>query len=125
MGGAYSRYVTGRTTRRILLNLLRIAGGGSYYFAKRSINAEKKARHEDDLRRRRQRESLEYGTLSSSAPRKERHRSSDHSGNPSAEASDDPAPTRHVPENEKQSAKEKSKLEPSEPYRARRGDRFS
>lgn len=46
-------------------------------------------------------------------------------GNPSQEASQDPAPTRHAPEDEAQNAKEKSKYEASEAYRSRKGDRFS
>jgi hypothetical protein len=50
---------------------------------------------------------------------------SDHSGSPSQEATSDPAPTRHAPESEGQRIREKSKYEASEPYRARRGDRFS
>ena len=49
----------------------------------------------------------------------------DHSGSPSQEAASDPAPTRHAPESEGQRVREKSKYEASEPYRARKGDRFS
>jgi len=49
----------------------------------------------------------------------------DHSGSPSQEATSDPAPTRHAPESEGQRVREKSKYEASEPYRARKGDRFS
>jgi hypothetical protein len=50
----------------------------------------------------------------------------DHSGSPSQEASTlDPAPTRHAPESEGQRVREKSKYEASEPFRAKKGDRFS
>ena len=46
-------------------------------------------------------------------------------GNPSREASADPAPTRHAPEDEGQQAREKSKYEASDVFRSRKGDRFS
>jgi hypothetical protein len=49
----------------------------------------------------------------------------DATGSPSHEASADPAPTRHAPEDEAQRAGEKSKYEASVPYRSRKGDRFS
>ncbi|RMZ68284.1 SET domain-containing [Pyrenophora seminiperda CCB06] len=45
--------------------------------------------------------------------------------NPSVQASQDPAATRHAPEDEAQRAGEKSKYEASEVYRSRKGDRFS
>lgn len=50
---------------------------------------------------------------------------SEASGNPSQEASQDPAPTRHAPEDEAQKASEKSKYEATQPFRSRKGDRFS
>merc|ERR1711939_770856 len=50
---------------------------------------------------------------------------SDSSGSPSQEASLDPAPTRHAPDNEGQRVREKSKYETAEPFRAKKGDRFS
>jgi hypothetical protein len=46
----------------------------------------------------------------------------DESGNPSVQASADPAATRHAPETE---GKEKSKYEASSVFRSRKGDRFS
>jgi hypothetical protein len=49
----------------------------------------------------------------------------DVSGSPSQEANTDPAPTRHAPESDTQRVLEKSKYEASEPYKARKGDRFS
>ncbi|KAF2203951.1 hypothetical protein GQ43DRAFT_388969 [Delitschia confertaspora ATCC 74209] len=49
----------------------------------------------------------------------------DSAGDPSLEASQDPAPTRHAPEDEVQKVREKSKYEASDVYRSRKGDRFS
>jgi lysyl-tRNA synthetase class I len=49
----------------------------------------------------------------------------DEAGDPSLEASQDPAPTRHAPEDEGQKVREKSKYEASDVYRSRKGDRFS
>lgn len=73
------------------------------------------------MRRQRLSESLEHSHPPQSMP----HRGSDHAGSPSQEAGQDPAPTRHAPVTEKQRAKEKGKYEASEPYRAKKGDRFS
>jgi hypothetical protein len=115
------------------------AGGGAYYFAKQSINADRQARFEADQRRRQVQESLEYSSNVSRKPLAETSTSSsrlggasnggpprsDSSGSPSQEASSDPAPTRHAPESEGQRVREKSKYEASEPFRARKGDRFS
>ena len=47
------------------------------------------------------------------------------SGNPSMQANQDPAPTRHEPLGEEARAREKSKYEASDVYRSRKGDRFS
>lgn len=103
-----------------------IAGGGAYYFAKQSINADRQTRFEAEQRRRRVQESLEYSATNSAkagtnggAPR------SDSSGSPSQEATLDPAPTRHAPDSEGQRVREKSKYEAAEPFRAKKGDRFS
>jgi hypothetical protein len=49
----------------------------------------------------------------------------DEAGDPSREASQDPAPTRHAPENEGQQTREKSKYEATDVFRSRKGDRFS
>ncbi len=75
------------------------------------------------MRRRRLAESLE----SSAKPRasSSQSRGYDVAGSPSSEASHDPAPTRHAPENDGQRIREKSKYEAGEPYRAKKGDRFS
>ncbi|KAA6406549.1 MAG: hypothetical protein FRX48_09714 [Lasallia pustulata] len=101
-----------------------IAGGGAYYFAKRSVNADRAARHEADLKRRRLTESLEYSAKAAPA-KQNQHKSADHAGSPSMEASIDLAPTQHGREAEGQQAQEKSKYEASQPFRARKGDRFS
>jgi hypothetical protein len=99
------------------------AGGAAYYFAKKSINADRAARFEADQKRRQMQDSLEYSAVNpgknGGPPR------SDHSGSPSQEATLDPAPTRHAPESEGQRVREKSKYETSEPFRSKKGDRFS
>ncbi|MCJ1250679.1 hypothetical protein MMC30_007907 [Trapelia coarctata] len=102
--------------------VLIVAGGGSYYFAKRSINADRAARHAEDVKRRRLMESLEYSATAQQAPREKSKQPPDHAGNPSGEASHDPAPTGHALEGD---GLGKSKYEPKEPYRAKKGDRFS
>lgn len=111
-----------------------VAGGGAYYFAKRSINAERARHAAEEQRRRRAQEELEWSApppTSSSRPKHSREtatehiRRGDYAGSPSQEASEDPAPTRHAPENERQKAREKSKYESSEVYRSKKGDRFS
>ena len=67
-------------------------------------------------------ESLEYGTNEQQAPRKKSKPVTDHAANPSGEASHDPAPTGHALVGD---GFGKSKYEPQEPYRAKKGDRFS
>jgi len=102
-----------------------VAGGGSYYFAKKSINADRQARHEADMRRKRVTESLERNASSAQSRRNEYQKGADHAGSPSGEAGQDPAPSSHGPEGGAAPAKAKSKFEPSEPYRTKKGDRFS
>lgn len=109
-----------------------VAGGGAYYFAKKQINADRQARFEADQKRRRMQESLEYSPTNSTTPSGTSAKAgnggpprSDHSGSPSQEATLDPAPTRHAPDTEGQRVREKSKYEASEPFRAKKGDRFS
>lgn len=70
--------------------------------------------------------------LERAPPKKSRLKVADHAASPSGEASQDPAPTRHSPETEgtvvgkgAPAVGEKSKYEPTEPYRSKRGDRFS
>jgi hypothetical protein len=116
-----------------------LAGGAAYYFAKQSINADRAARFEAEQKRRRRQESLEYSAKAPSQPASSSSISgsakegftnggparSDHSGSPSQESTLDPAPTRHAPATEGQRVREKSKYETSEPFRAKKGDRFS
>jgi len=103
-----------------------LAGGGSYYFAKRQINADRQARHQEELRKRQRLAEIEFES-SYSKPKKQRHKPADHAANPSAEASKDPAPTDHIEKGTevKKVEIERSKYEPKEPYRAKKGDRFS
>ncbi|CAL3973172.1 hypothetical protein PZA11_005478 [Diplocarpon coronariae] len=103
-----------------------VAGGGAYYFAKKSINADRQARFEADQKKRALQQSLEYSTSHSTAAKSnEGPPRADHSGSPSSEATLDPAPTRHAPDSEGQRVQEKSKYETSQPFRSRKGDRFS
>ncbi|KAL8636701.1 MAG: hypothetical protein Q9226_009221, partial [Calogaya cf. arnoldii] len=99
-------------------------GGGAYFFAKRSINADKQARHEADMKRRRMNQSISESSAPTSVP-KQRNRKVGHAGSPSTEASHDPAPIGHLPENGKTKPEEQSKFEAPVPYRSRKGDRFS
>ena len=104
-----------------------LAGAGAYVFAKRSVTADRKARHEEERQQRiRAQMSLDEPNpppLRSSGSK--RRSGSTAANSPSNEASADPAPTRHAPENLEQTVKEKSKYAPSEPYRSKKGDRFS
>lgn len=49
----------------------------------------------------------------------------DSAGSPSQEVSIDPAATRHAPTTEDERVNEKSKYESKQPYRSKKGDRFS
>lgn len=49
----------------------------------------------------------------------------DHAGSPSSEISEDAAPVGHAPVDDQQKMRERSKYEAAEPYRSRKGDRFS
>jgi hypothetical protein len=68
--------------------------------------------------------------IDSSTPTKKKKPKSDGKGldyaaSPSAEASEEAAPVAHAPETEQQKIRERSKYEAAEPYRSRKGDRFS
>jgi hypothetical protein len=104
-----------------------VAGGGAYYFAKKSINADRTARFEAEQRRRRIQESLEY---SANAPSQTTTTSGiggsvKNGGSPGRESTLDPAAAQHAPDPEGQRLREKSKYETNEPFRAKKGDRFS
>lgn len=53
------------------------------------------------------------------------HRGLDHAGSPSSEISEDAAPVGHAPETQEQRIRERSKYEAAEPFRSKKGDRFS
>ena len=93
--------------------------------AKRNINADKRARHERDMQRRRLNESLEEdwrAMQQQPSHRKDHHKERDYAGSPSGEASHDPAPTSHPSGGDEVG---RSKYEPTEVYRSKKGDRFS
>ena len=74
------------------------------------------------MRRKRLTEQLEFNAMHEPAPRKNLPKVTDHAASPSGEASEDPAPTDHQVAPERIA---KSKYEPKELYRAKKGDRFS
>ena len=65
--------------------------------------------------------------VSTTSTKKKSHNNDtlDYSGSPSSEISEDMAPVGHYPETAEQKIKERSKYEAAEPYRSRKGDRFS
>ena len=114
--------------------VLCVAGGGAYYFAKRSINADRNARWEADMKKQSRLRELEArsGRFSETSPKLKSHAAGsngtkglDHAGSPSSEASEDVAPVSHAPVTTEQRTREKSKYEAAEPYRSKKGDRFS
>jgi len=124
-----------------------VAGGGAYFFAKRSINADRAARHsaqsEQQTRLRRLEEARfanpvattnessksKKGTKALSQSQSDgvaaKVKGLDHAGSPSSEASEDVAAVGHAPETNEQKIRERSKYEAAEPYRSKKGDRFS
>ena len=88
--------------------ILVLAGGGAYYFAKRSINADREERAAMNERRRQ-------------AMRPQRAAPTSDRPSPSQEGGADPAPVTHA--QEEMSAR--GKYEAAEPFRSRKGDRFS
>ena len=108
--------------------ILILAGGGAYYFAKRSINADREERAHAEERRRQQRERFRTQEALSRKSALAGEGAADGgrgSGKPAPNAEKpyigDPAPVTHAQE---EMAK-RGKYEASEPYRSRRGDRFS
>lgn len=118
-----------------------VAGGGAYWFAKRQINADRQSRLEEELRRKELQRRMEAAEARSREPIAKRpkkqkavtsgdtgvteSKTEDHAGSPSAESSQDVAPVSHAPGSERDKIVEKSKYEAAEPYRSRKGDRFS
>ncbi|KAJ5947599.1 hypothetical protein N7466_000614 [Penicillium verhagenii] len=121
-----------------------VAGGGAYYFAKQSINADRQNRFETEMKRKAQNRAMEdehrrqvamVGPNSTPTPGDDAslkranmsqfQNATDDVASPSAEASHDPAPTRHEPMTENDRVLEKGKYEAAEPFRPPRGNRFS
>ncbi|KAJ5099649.1 hypothetical protein N7532_006650 [Penicillium argentinense] len=119
-----------------------VAGGGAYYFAKQSINADRQARFEAEMKRKAQLKAMENdhkrqaamtaptpdSTDGASLKRANMTRfqnAADDVASPSAEASHDPAPTRHEPMTDDDRVLEKGKYETAQPFSPPRGNRFS
>lgn len=96
--------------------ILIVAGAGSYYFAKRSVNSDRTERAEAEERRRQQRERMRVQELVASRAAARKAASENPSPSRSGEA--DPAPVGHA-------EVERPQFEAKEPFRSRKGDRFS
>jgi len=114
--------------------VLCVAGGGAYYFAKKSINADRTARFEAEQQNKvrfQRYEASHYtsktapSTSKSKSRTKEQAKDLDHAGSPSSEISEDAAPVGHAPVDNEQRIRERSKYEAAEPYRSKKGNRFS
>lgn len=140
MTRAVSHDVLTTLLTRLGWGVLCVAGGGAYYFAKREINADRAARHQAEMQKKSRIARLENSSsVGSSSPPKPKPKPRgdgshvepsnmkglDHAGNPSSEISEDMAPVGHAPENAEQRIREKSKYEAAEPYRSKKGNRFS
>ncbi|EPS39922.1 hypothetical protein H072_6306 [Dactylellina haptotyla CBS 200.50] len=97
-----------------------VGGGAAYYFAKQSIDAERREKHYQRILAQRRNEELEARGHASASTESAR----DHLAAQLSEVQE-PAPTRHTPDDEEERVNSKSKFEASQPYKARRGDRFS
>lgn len=126
--------------------VLCLAGGGAYYFAKRQINADRQEKFEKYMKKQTRQTSSERQSIleqaaeqatgpvaggvrgssgSGSSSGRKREVTLDHVGSPSAEASEDAAAVGHAPVSGEERVRERSKYEAAEPYRSRKGDRFS
>ena len=95
-------------------------------FAKRSVNADRQARHEEEMKLRRMRQSFDADPSAKPIAAKQSHRKTqDHASSPSAEASDDPAPTEQSWENGDRKPEGVNTYIATKPYRSKKGDRFS
>ncbi|KAL3478392.1 hypothetical protein BJX99DRAFT_224416 [Aspergillus californicus] len=119
-----------------------VAGGGAYYFAKKSINADRQTRFENEMKKKAQlaaaenehRRQAAYKPAPTINPSEDPsykranqarfQNATDDVASPSAEASHDPAPTRHEPETEEDRIAEKGKYEASRPFRPPPGNRL-
>ncbi|KAK4622221.1 hypothetical protein CLAFUR4_07379 [Fulvia fulva] len=107
--------------------VLIVAGAGSYYFAKRSINADRDERAHNVELQRQHRERLRAqeavtreAAIQTSSPVSGNSATPGSSIGPSKDAGQDPAPTGHA-----ESELPKGRYEAREPFRSRKGDRFS
>ena len=116
--------------------VLCLAGGGAYYFAKRSINSDREQRAAAEEQRRQQRERLratealsrETALNSSSGKERASRKPAPNANNTSGNG--DPAPVAHAEDGGEGTGGGgegvvKGKFEASEPFRSRKGDRFS
>lgn len=94
--------------------VLILAGGGAYYFAKRSINADREERAAMNERRRQAMRPQRPAPTSQISANQDRP-------SPSQEGGADPAPVTHAQED----LSARGKYEAAEPFRSRKGDRFS
>ncbi|OJJ95462.1 hypothetical protein ASPACDRAFT_81940 [Aspergillus aculeatus ATCC 16872] len=122
-----------------------VAGGGAYYFAKKSINADRQTRFETEMKRKAQLAAMEaehrrQSAVSLTTPipvpsddpshkraaqlARSQQNAADDVASPSAEASHDPAATRHEPETEADRVLEKGKYEAAQPFRPPKGNRL-
>ncbi|KAF2769736.1 hypothetical protein EJ03DRAFT_351008 [Teratosphaeria nubilosa] len=104
--------------------VLIVAGAGSYYFAKRSINSDRAERAEAAERRRQQIERMRIQEASSRTPvasTKKVEAIAGDNPSPSKVGQVDPAPVTHAQEQDAI----RGKFEAAEPFRSRKGDRFS
>ncbi|KAJ9629305.1 hypothetical protein H2203_001678 [Taxawa tesnikishii (nom. ined.)] len=112
--------------------VLIVAGGGAYYFAKREINADRAERAATEERRRQAMHRIQSSQYTQPPP----PRKADAHPNPSKEAASDPvSPAEgHAGRSEggdeggslvTRSSHGQPKYESSEPFRSKKGDRFS
>lgn len=105
-----------------------MAGGGAYYFAKKQINADRADRYSKERLKQERLRRLESSKIlsgDSTIPKPKKTSHDPQSLDPSHAASADPAPVEHASESAGQGTREKSKYEAAEPFRSKKGDRFS
>lgn len=101
--------------------ILCLAGGGAYYFAKRSINADREERAMLAEQRRQQRERLRVTEEALRTSKMNSETKEPRAPNAEHPQQRDPAPVEHA----EQESGRGSKFEAKEPWRSRKGDRFS
>jgi hypothetical protein len=88
--------------------------------AKRSINEDRQARFDKEQQRRRMTSSLEHNNAGDAPERSIAQARPDAAGSPAQETGSVPTPA-----SKQQRVVERSKYEASEPFRSKKGDRFS